>query len=82
MNTTVIIEAVTVGIMTIIVGYISYYIINEIYPINFLPEVCKEWNKNNTMEKSLFLTGFLLHLLCEFTGLNKWYCKNGNSCKL
>jgi hypothetical protein len=81
MNTAVLLEATTVGIMTILIGYISYYIINEIYPIDFLPEICKKWNKNYTMEKSLFLTGFLLHILCEYTGLNKWYCKNGNSCK-
>ena len=24
----------------------------------------------------LFLTGFSIHVLYEFTGLNKWYCKN------
>jgi|TARA_B110000196_G_scaffold149267_1_gene128937 hypothetical protein len=26
------------------------------------------------------VTGALLHLLCEVTGVNKWYCKNGNAC--
>ncbi|MBP01984.1 MAG: hypothetical protein CMM25_04115 [Rhodospirillaceae bacterium] len=28
-----------------------------------------------------FLFGFLLHLLCELLGVNKWYCKNGNACQ-
>ena len=45
-----------------------------------LPSVCKDWNKKHAMEISLFLTGFTLHLLCEFGGLNKWYCKNGVAC--
>jgi len=29
------------------------------------------------MEISLFLTGFLVHIFCEYSGINKWYCKNG-----
>ena len=29
---------------------------------------------------ALFLTGFLLHLLFEVTGVNRWYCKNGAAC--
>ena len=26
------------------------------------------------------LTGMIFHLTCEATGINKWYCKNGNAC--
>ena len=29
----------------------------------------------------LFSTGVLIHLLCEFTGVNAWYCINGNACQ-
>lgn len=29
----------------------------------------------------LFLIGLLGHFLFEVTGANKWYCKNGYSCK-
>ena len=29
----------------------------------------------------LFTTGVLIHILCEITGVNKWYCTNGNACK-
>lgn len=27
----------------------------------------------------LFFTGVFLHLLFEVTGINMWYCKNGNA---
>jgi hypothetical protein len=27
-----------------------------------------------------FFTGITLHLFCEFTGINKNYCKYGNAC--
>lgn len=37
------------------------------------------WNKFYTMAK-LFLTGFLIHLFSEFSGINKWYCKKGFAC--
>ena len=76
----VVIEAVFVGIMTVIVGVIVGLILGKIFSTN-LPAICKTWNKNHIMELSLFLTGFLLHLICEFSGLNKWYCKNGTACK-
>lgn len=28
----------------------------------------------------LFLTGVVIHLVAEFSGINAWYCKNGNAC--
>ena len=28
-----------------------------------------------------FLTGFFIHLFCEVSTINKWYCKNGSACK-
>jgi hypothetical protein len=76
----ILIEAIVVGLITIIVGYIAGYIIHNIYPTDFLPNICKTWNKYNVMEKTLFLTGFLIHLICEFAGINKWYCINGAAC--
>lgn len=27
-----------------------------------------------------FATGFIFHLLCEWFGVNKWYCKGGFAC--
>lgn len=40
-------------------------------------------NKFNEWPKIIFiffLTGGLIHLLCEISGLNKLYCTRGNAC--
>ena len=29
---------------------------------------------------SLFLLGFGFHIVCEITGVNRWYCKYGAAC--
>ena len=74
------IEAVVVGIITVIFGNISGFLIGPLFKVD-LPEVCGTWNKFYTMEITLFVTGFLAHLFCEFSGINKWYCSNGFACK-
>ena len=74
------IEAIVVGILTVVVGTIVGFVLGSSFSTN-LPKICKSWNKNHIMELSLFLTGFFIHLLCEFSGVNKWYCKNGYACK-
>ena len=73
------IEAFIVGIATVVIGTIVGFIIGRSISVD-LPKLCKEWNKNHIMEISLFFTGFILHLLCEYSGINRWYCKNGNAC--
>jgi ABC-type antimicrobial peptide transport system permease subunit len=74
------IEATTVGVGAILVGYLVGFFVGKMFSVD-LPNICKKWNKHHVMEISLFFVGFFLHLLCEFTGLNKWYCKNGVACK-
>ena len=75
-----IIEAFVIGVITVIVGSLVGFIIGTFFSSD-LPKICKTWNKNHIMEICLFLTGFIIHLMCEFTGINKWYCKNGIACK-
>lgn len=62
-------EAFAVGVLTAVVGYIlqSVIMFNLSTPTYFL--------------LFLLILGILIHLLCEATGINKWYCKNGSACK-
>lgn len=81
--TQVISEGIIVGVVLVIIGFIILYVINntKLYKIMRLPEECKNWNKNHTMEITLFLIGFLTHIFFEITGLNKYYCDFGAACK-
>lgn len=73
------IEALVVGIATVVVGSVVGFGVGKVLGSD-MPKICKNWNKKYAMEISLFLTGSLLHLLFEFLGGNKWYCKNGIAC--
>lgn len=72
-------EAFSVGVITVIFGNLVVLLIGNMFKVD-LPKECKNWNKFYTMEISLFITGVLIHLFCEFSGINKWYCKNGFAC--
>lgn len=74
------IEAVVVGVVVVIMGTLVTWLLGNTFSVD-LPPVCKDWNKNYVMEISLFLTGVITHLVFEFAGINKWYCKNGNACR-
>ena len=36
---------------------------------------------NFRMITGFFALGFITHIVCELSGINKWYCKNGNACR-
>tara|TARA_B110001454_G_C12673795_1_gene414944 strand:- start:914 stop:1153 length:240 start_codon:yes stop_codon:yes gene_type:complete len=74
------IEGVAVGIVVLVVGTIVGFILGRFMSVD-LPKACREWNKNHIMEISLFLTGFLTHIIFELFGLNNWYCKHGRACQ-
>jgi len=63
------IEALSVGILTSIVGFVIQYALSL--------------NLSSSTELILFLLilGIIIHILCEISGINKWYCENGNACK-
>ena len=70
---TVIIESIIIGIVTMILGKIISNIllgINKVDKNKKLPV----WNEPRVIEISLFFTGVFIHLVCEYVGLNKWYC--------
>jgi len=75
-----IIEATVVGIITVVVGYIVTWGLSQVN--SQAKDVNKEWNKNHIMELALFLTGVCIHLMCEISGINSWYCENGLACQV
>lgn len=76
----ILIEGFSVGVLTVIIGNIIALLVSALLGAD-IPSVCKEWNKYYAMEVSLFLTGFFVHLVCEYTGINRWYCRNGLACQ-
>lgn len=73
------IEALVVGFIVVFIGTFVSKFTSKYFKVE-LPKECKDWNKKYIMEISLFTTGFLTHLICEFTNINKWYCNNSYAC--
>ncbi len=69
MTQRLLIEAVLVGVLVVFLGLAIMSFVKT-----------QTWAKDYPFEITLFLTGILTHLVCEFTGVNKWYCTNGNAC--
>jgi len=63
-----IIEALVVGLGLMILWYVMNMVDQNV------------WKKN--MLVSMFITGAVFHLIAEFSGVNKWYCRNGNACSV
>jgi len=68
-----------VGLANVIIGSIVGFFIGKSMGVD-LPAICKQWNKNHIMEICLFITGVLIHLVSEYSGINRWYCTGGNAC--
>lgn len=67
------IEVLVVAILTAIIGFIvSNYMMGD-RAVGF-----RHWD---SVLMSYFITGALIHIICEYTKINAWYCKNGNACK-
>jgi hypothetical protein len=69
------VEAIIAGVMLTVIGIAIHYI---------TVQVLKQSHDLNDMKVygvHLLLAGFVLHLASEWTGVNKWYCKNGVSCR-
>ncbi len=64
------VEALVVGLMTLVVGKITSRLVAEAIRMYGL-------DATYATEIILILTGVLIHLLFEFSGVNKWYITNG-----
>ena len=66
--TSVTLEATGIGILTLMIGRIIFYLgIDKIKR-----EEAEKYNKHLSL--TIFMIGFVLHFIMEFGGLNKWYC--------
>jgi len=64
----VIYESLLVGFIVAVIGNISFnLIINE--------KKDSKTNKPKGINLAFFVTGFVLHIILEYIGLNKWYCQ-------
>jgi hypothetical protein len=62
------IEAPIIGILLVILFSITIII------LQLIPLLKKNHNLNIIL--SVFISGALFHIICEYTGLNVWYSKN------
>jgi hypothetical protein len=73
------IEAFLVGIILIIVSIPVMGALHHLYPEDYAGCENLPSKSKNKYYIATFIIGVLVHLLCEFSGANKWYCKNGNA---
>jgi len=74
----VLIEALAVGILLVPLGYIVLYGSVE---LSQRFKYVDRLDKNIKMSVGFFILGIMTHILCELTGINKWYCNKGLACQ-
>lgn len=71
-------EVIVVGLMTALVGFIISSLMMVLLAKDFSVKKYHFWWQ---VLLSYFITGCLIHLLCEASGINHWYCANGVACR-
>lgn len=72
-----VVEAFVVGVSVVVMGLLVHLL------FGYHAKHANSEKMNQEMIDlviTLFFTGVFLHLLFEVTGVNSWYCKNGNAC--
>ena len=67
-------ELLGVGIIVVVVGLVLHLLSLHLYGPHDL-------NDMRMYVLHLFGIGVAVHLICEMSGINKWYCQHGNACK-
>ena len=73
-------EAFSLGIMTLIIGLILGSVYGNLMDIDLKDEISQKPKKSLWIYVTLFSLGFIMHLMCEMTGINKMYCNYGYAC--
>jgi hypothetical protein len=68
----ILLEALHVGIGLVVIGMLMHLVASKFKK--------HDMNDNIVLALYLFIAGAVFHLLYEYFGINKWYCKNGVAC--
>lgn len=71
-----VIEALVVGVGTMLLGTL-FSVLSMYAQRDFTLAKIDFWPALFAVN---FMTGFVFHLLCEWTGVNRWYCTGGFAC--
>ena len=68
-------EAVVISLFIVVIGVVLHHLTVQFW---------RPHDLNNMTMYAVHLAGtaFVAHILLELSGLNRWYCKHGNACKL
>lgn len=74
------IEAAVIGAALVVVQHVVCLLLQMLFGSGTIncPPILGDWG----MMGVVFASGAVLHLTMELVGANKWYCKNGNACKV
>ena len=68
----VLVEALVVGIIFLMVAWPIMFGVRK---LEFA-----ENDKHDAYMVATVLSGMVAHFICEYSGINSWYCKNGHAC--
>ena len=71
-------EVFVVGLAVMVVGLVVTHILMRYVE----PKKEPNFNHWGAVALSYFITGALIHVLSEWSNVNKWYCKHGYACRM
>jgi succinate dehydrogenase/fumarate reductase cytochrome b subunit len=69
----IVIGSIIHGLVAIIFVYLVGYLLTKISNIDVTGSAISAWNKDYLLEKTIFITGFTLHLVFHLFNLHRFY---------